>query len=1001
MADSRKFRFVSPGIFINEIDRSQLPAETEVVGPLVMGRTQRGPSMVPVKVKSYEEFVRVFGDPIPGNQQGGDVWREGNYTAPTYGAYAAKAYLNVGSTPLTFVRLAGVDSDNASAASVRSQAGWNITQYVPGATALSSSAESFAGAYGLFVFGTSSQTAVTGTLGAVFYTSGAAIFPSTSVGYTSAPTSQSGSGMNKIFYGSSVEDTNITLQFSGSVNQKKRISLDRSSPDFIRNVLNTNPQFMTKTRKDAVSVEDSSNQKYYFVGETYERTVSELITGNSLNGGYGFAVIPLYSGSAAASTKTNHNSSLRDAQTPWFISQDLTADTASYTVAGQQKLFKLVSLNGQGDWVGGNLKVSIENIKFSVNENDDYSYFDVVLRSAQDSDVKPVIVERFSRVNLNPNSPDFIGDRIGDQYLTYDQVTNTLRTVNNRPNNSTYVRVVLDEAVLNGDTAPSAVPFGFYGIPKPKNATFTLAGHKTTTVPDGLHYKAGYLSGDIGVGGAGYFLSASSDFCAANAEVKIVYPVVPLRSSSISLKADHTLTFFGVDTGRSETVSIHNPGWNDYVRFMGEDAIPESVWADYFGTSLSASAYLEYEPGFSMDDLYVERGAQYNFSASPRYNIVQVAHIPGSRAAGTSFTSLNAGGNLPSVPSYKNILLAGVRGFTAPFFGGFDGLSVFEREPLRNTYIQSGDNRDTNYVYEVYDRALNVVKEPENVEFNILTIPGLTNETFTRKAIETCEDRGDAMAVIDLAGGYVPPHEEYIALSANRKGNLKTVLDAVDARNLNSSYGAAYYPWVTVRDDSANSLLKVPPSVVALGVLGNTETVADVWFAPAGFNRGGLSNGTAGLPVLDVETRLSSKDRDDLYFRNINPIAQFPAEGIVVFGQKTLQVSPVSALTRINVRRLLIFLKKGISQISSSVLFEQNVEATWNDFRTRAEDFLSGVKTRLGLDDYKVVLDETTTTPDLVDRNIMYAKVFIKPTRTIEFIALDFIITRAGASFED
>jgi phage tail sheath protein FI len=173
-----------------------------------------------------------------------------------------------------------------------------------------------------------------------------------------------------------------------------------------------------------------------------------------------------------------------------------------------------------------------------------------------------------------------------------------------------------------------------------------------------------------------------------------------------------------------------------------------------------------------------------------------------------------------------------------------------------------------------------------------------------------------------------------------------------------------------------------------------------LWFAPAGFTRGGLSEGAGGLPVLAVSQRLSSKERDRLYETNINPIAQFPAEGIVVFGQKTLQITP-SALDRINVRRLMIFVKKQVSRIAARLLFDQNVQATWDRFLGQVEPFLDRVKSRLGLSEYRVILDETTTTPDLIDRNIMYAKIFLKPARAIEFIAIDFVITNSGASFED
>ena len=170
--------------------------------------------------------------------------------------------------------------------------------------------------------------------------------------------------------------------------------------------------------------------------------------------------------------------------------------------------------------------------------------------------------------------------------------------------------------------------------------------------------------------------------------------------------------------------------------------------------------------------------------------------------------------------------------------------------------------------------------------------------------------------------------------------------------------------------------------------------------SPAGFNRGGLTEGSAGLPVPQVRYRLTSKERDSLYEANINPIATFPSEGIVIFGQKTLQVTP-SALDRINVRRLMIFLKKEVSRIASTILFDPNVETTWQRFTAQVEPFLASVKSRFGLTEFRVILDETTTTPDLVDRNILYAKIMLKPARAIEFIALDFVITRSGASFDD
>ena len=185
-----------------------------------------------------------------------------------------------------------------------------------------------------------------------------------------------------------------------------------------------------------------------------------------------------------------------------------------------------------------------------------------------------------------------------------------------------------------------------------------------------------------------------------------------------------------------------------------------------------------------------------------------------------------------------------------------------------------------------------------------------------------------------------------------------------------------------------------------MGVLGSSESKSAVWFAPAGFNRGGLTEGAAGIPITNVSERLSSKERDTLYDARINPIASFPANGIVVLGQKTLQERQ-SALDRINVRRLVIYLKKQISVLSTQILFEQNVQATWDRFKGLIEPFLANVKTRFGITDYRLILDETTTTADLIDQNILYAKIMVKPARAIEFIAIDFVIASTGASFDD
>jgi phage tail sheath protein FI len=351
--------------------------------------------------------------------------------------------------------------------------------------------------------------------------------------------------------------------------------------------------------------------------------------------------------------------------------------------------------------------------------------------------------------------------------------------------------------------------------------------------------------------------------------------------------------------------------------------------------------------------------------------------------------------------SYKDLIDDGYDKFTMPMWGAFDGFDITKPDPLYNAGMTDSSNDLNNYIYNTYKRAIDTVADPEFVDMNLLAIPGLTKEGLTTHMIDVCEARADALALIDLPGVYVPPHEQRYPTIAGRQ--LKSPTEAANdlrARQIDSSYGATFYPWVQSVDEPTGQSLWVPPTVAMMGVLASSEKSSQIWFAPAGFNRGGLSDGAAGIPVTSVSRRLTSKERDILYEARINPIASFPSTGIVVFGQKTLQERP-SALDRINVRRLVIFLKKQISILSTQILFEQNVQATWNRFKGLIEPFLANVKTQFGITDYRLILDDSTTTPDLVDQNVVYAKIMIKPARAIEYIAIDFIVASTGASFDD
>ena len=211
---------------------------------------------------------------------------------------------------------------------------------------------------------------------------------------------------------------------------------------------------------------------------------------------------------------------------------------------------------------------------------------------------------------------------------------------------------------------------------------------------------------------------------------------------------------------------------------------------------------------------------------------------------------------------------------------------------------------------------------------------------------------------------------------------------------LDTNYAATYYPWVKIVDSGTSLPVWVPPSVVLPGVIAYTDQVSHEWFAPAGLNRGGLTS------VVEAQTRLTHAERDDLYEERVNPIASFPGQGVCVWGQKTLQAKP-SALDRVNVRRLLIRLKKFIASSSRYLLFEQNTAGTRNRFLNIVNPFLDSVQANSGLSAFRVVMDESNNTPDVIDRNRLVGQIYIQPTRTAEFIVLDFVVLPTGATFPE
>jgi phage tail sheath protein FI len=320
--------------------------------------------------------------------------------------------------------------------------------------------------------------------------------------------------------------------------------------------------------------------------------------------------------------------------------------------------------------------------------------------------------------------------------------------------------------------------------------------------------------------------------------------------------------------------------------------------------------------------------------------------------------------------------------------GNFTGDSSAEvsglfYENIAANNIQGYDPNAATDGKQAYEDAISLLGNADEYDINLVLMPGIsdsaagTGAALVTKALNMCEDRGDCFVVAD-PGLY--------------SQSPTTATAKAEARD--SSYGAMYYPWIQIADPDLSKNVWVPPSTIMGGIYAFNDKVAHPWFAPAGLNRGGLDM------AIQAERKLTHSNRDTLYDSNVNPIATFPGQGVTVWGQKTLQ-KKMSALDRINVRRLLIKVKKFIASTSRFLVFEQNSAATRKRFLSIANPYLEQVQSNAGLNAFRVVMDETNNTPDLVDRNILYGQIFLQPTRTAEFIVLDFTVQPTGATFPE
>ena len=727
------------------------------------------------------------------------------------------------------------------------------------------------------------------------------------------------------------------------------LSMDPQADGFIINRLGT----------DAVNADSSSPLPDVFVDTVYGYGVSN-VTGEIANG------------SSAVDVSVDFDSiggGFSEAGTPWVVSQNLGNSVSN--------LFRFHSI-GSGDAENKSMYVQISNVE--ENEADEWPTFDVtVVGITANQGTNPGFTDAgwsksFGSVSLNPEASNYIAKVVGDAYPVYDfSETPPLVTYNGEYQvTNNYVRV----EVANNITS-SHKPAGARGI----SSIEYNVGNSVAIAPLSDRYKinhnsdGGGLEALIGIdysdnGMVDRLKKTSTTVGSSTATDALVtekgyLTVSGTGEGGVLNLTEQTVSYnFAATAANTHTITLsatYDVSADDKITISGADAPGELIGTftvfGQLGSNVIAIANDEDGSAQASSTGSNIAGLSVTIEYSSKTNNITEFEIIDTTQNTTQFN--------------QNDLIR----FNVPFTGGFDGFDY-------RTDKVKALNASTDSLSASYIDAINILSNPDIYDFDILATPGVHSANvgeIPQLAINMVKGRGDAFYLLDIG-------TDASDMDANGRMSISSALSEV--AKYDSSYAATYYPWIRFQGKV------IPPSIQMLGVYAFNDRAGGPWYAPAGFRRGSLRGG------ITPTRPLTQSQRDELYKENINPISSFTNQGSAVFGQKTLQ-SKASVLDRVNVRRMLLSVRKDISRIARTFLFEQNSATVREQLLNRVNNVLSSVQSANGLTEFRAILDETTTTPDLIDRNIMMGKIFLKPTSAAEVIVFDFTVSPQGASFDE
>lgn len=655
----------------------------------------------------------------------------------------------------------------------------------------------------------------------------------------------------------------------------------------------------------------------------------------------------------------------KTAASPYVISQG--GSTA-------ENLFRIHALS-DGSVSNGVFKISIENIT-RINATT-YPSFDLIVRKFDDSDEQKIVLETFRNINLDPDSDRYIARAIGDMNTFFefdkDDLSQKINITGNHPSKSNYIRVEVAENVERKNVSNQVMPFGFRG---PLQVVTSGSG------------GAENLSKDT-----------SNHFAESDILARVLPPPIQFRQNiAVGLgtsKRSVNNLYWGVQFNKVTSLTepnkqtLFDPTFNSIVKSFPthrKDGRNFYEASDTIGRNKFSLEHIRVRTGSASEngsDLAadVDSWVSASYVRSAAVTPISISDADKTRA----FRPADL--EVPGNRRYAK--------FTFFLQDGFDGTDVFnaDKNKLTNNAIRREIDSESDLggnkgpTISAYKKAIDIMSSKAEVDIKLLAVPGARVPAVTNHAITAVENRFDALYLMDI--------EEYnnlntIVTSSTDLSNVRYTVQNFKNRGLDSSFAAAYYPDVIMKDPSTGGSINVPPSVAVLGAFSLNDAIAHPWYAPAGFSRGALDS------IESLGVRLSRKNLDDLYDADINPLTAFPGTGIIVFGQKTLLANS-SALDRVNVRRLLINVRRSIRNIANSLLFEPNRQETLDRFNSLVNPVMQRIQEQGGIDRYKVIIDTSTTTQADVENNTIRGKIFLQPTRAVEFIALDFVVTNAGA----